>query len=276
MEIVEATLFLAVLAGLLSLVLIVVSKKFAVEENPLVQEIDEVLPQYNCGACGFPGCSGFAQHMADTKDPDGLCTPGGPEVQAAVAQILGMEVKEAAPTTAHVFCRGDNDLAKADGEYIGIADCIAADLISGGEKVCPYGCLGLGSCVVACDFDAIVVTNGIALIKEDACVACGRCIDSCPRKIIQMVPKGAKVAIECNSRDKGAQVKKYCKVGCTTCQLCAKNCPEEAVSLVDGNMVIDHEKCTFQGACIEACPQGCILALEGAVVCGVKAEEESA
>lgn len=276
MEIVEATAFLALLAGALSVILVVVSRKFAVKEDPRVKKVDDVLPQYNCGACGFPGCIGFAQHMVATRDPDGLCTPGGPDVQGKINAILGMSAKQAEPTVAHVFCQGDNDKAVNDGEYIGIQDCIAADLVSAGTKVCPYGCLGLGSCVRACAFDAIKIVNGLAVILEDKCIACGKCVGECPRHIIRMVAKGPKIAVECNSKDRGGPVKKYCSVGCITCLKCVKACPEEAISEVDGKVVIYHNKCTFHGVCVAECPQDCILPLEGVKLQQVESREESA
>ncbi len=262
MEILSATLFLAMLAGLLSVVLVFASKKFAVEENPLTTAIEEVLPQYNCGACGFPGCSGFAQYMADNRDPNALCTPGGPVLAKRIAKLLGMEAVEAAPTVAHIFCKGSDSKAVNQGRYIGIADCVAADLVTSATKVCPAGCLGLGSCTRACAFDAIVTEDGIARIIEEKCVACKKCVDACPRHLIRMVPKGEKVAVECSTRDKGATVKKYCEVGCIACQKCVKECPEQAISLVNSVITIDHSKCTLCGSCIPVCPQSTILALE--------------
>ena len=255
MVLLKAAIFLALLAGFLSVVLVLVSKKFAVEEDPLVGDVDEALPQYNCGACGFPGCAGFAKYLVESRDPAALCVPGGPELQ----KKLGMEVKEATPTVAHVFCKGTNSKAKQDGEYFGIQDCVAADLINAAPKSCPFGCMGLGSCVEACAFDAIHVVDGIAEVIEENCVACGACVKACTRGLISMIPQGPLVVVECRSKDKGAGVKRYCEVGCITCQLCVKKCPEKAIALTDGLIVIDPEKCTLCGTCIEVCPQNTIL-----------------
>lgn len=259
MQILGAALFLAMLAGFLSVVLVVVSRKFAVEENPLIAEVAEALPQYNCGACGFPGCSGFAKFLVETRSPDAVCIPGGPEIQKKLAGIMGMETVESVPMVAHIFCKGSNQQAINEGEYFGIQDCIAADLVNTGTKACPFGCLGLGSCVDACQFEAIVIKDGIAEILDDKCVSCGQCVKACPRGLIRMIPKGARVAVECSSKDKGAPVKKACKVGCITCQLCVKSCPEKAISLVNDVIVIDHALCKLCGICIEKCPQNCIL-----------------
>jgi RnfABCDGE-type electron transport complex B subunit len=254
-ETLGAALFLAALAGFLSVVLVVVARKFAVEGNPLVAEVEEALPQYNCGACGFPGCSGFARYLVETRSPDAKCTPGGPDLQKRLASILGMEVGESTPTVAHVFCRGTDKEALNEGEYFGIRDCVAADLVDCGTKVCPFGCLGLGSCAVACQFDAIRMEDGVAVIIEAECVACGQCVKACPRGLISMIPQGKRVLVECRTRDKGAQVKKYCKVGCITCQLCVKACPEQAIRLEGDFIVVDESKCTLCGACIQKCPQ---------------------
>ncbi len=277
MAIVEATLFLALLAGLLSVVLVFASKKFAVEENPLIAEVEEILPQYNCGACGFPGCSGFAQHVVASRDPNAICTPGGSDLAKMIAGLLGMEVAEKAATAAHVFCKGSNSVALRQGRYLGLQDCVAADLVTSATKVCPSGCLGLGSCVKVCDFDAIVLDDGIVYILEDKCVACAKCVGTCPRSLIRMVPMGEKVAVECSTKDKGATVKKYCELGCIACNKCVKTCPEEAISLVKGAITIDHDKCVLCGDCIPVCPQGTILGLElhGRVLPGVAQAENA-
>ncbi len=257
--VVTAALFLAALSGVLAVVLVVAAKKFAVVENPLIKEVEEVLPQYNCGGCGFPGCSGFARFMVETRDPDRTCPPGGQATKNRIAQILGMESKGTTPTVAHIFCKGTDSKALNEGAFYGIQDCTAADLVTAATKVCPYGCMGLGSCVTACTFDAIRIVDGVAEVIEEKCVACGACVKACPRNLIAMIPQGARVYCECRSKDRGAPVKKYCQVGCITCQLCVKACPTKAISLKDELIIIDQELCTRCGACIEKCPQHSIL-----------------
>jgi electron transport complex protein RnfB len=258
-----AALFLGALGALLAALLIVVSKRFAVEEDPRMAQVAEVLPQYNCGGCGFPGCAGFARHMVETRDPDGFCPPGGMATKGKIASLLGMEVKDSVPLTAQVRCRGSNSMATREGLYVGVPDCLAADLVLGGDKVCPFGCLGLGSCSKACQFDAIRMVDGLAIINEDKCVACKKCVAACPRGIIAMLPKGQRVVVDCNSKDRGVTVKAYCKVGCYTCLLCVKKCPEKAISLVNELIVIDQDKCTRCGICIGVCPQKTINGYHG-------------
>ncbi|MBM4372017.1 MAG: 4Fe-4S binding protein, partial [Deltaproteobacteria bacterium] len=199
-------------------------------------------------------------------DPEALCPPGGLGTQARIAEILGLTVTGRAPRAAQVRCRGTDAQAESLGTYVGIRDCTAADLVGGGHKVCPFGCLGLGTCVAACQFGALSIRDGIAVVDEEVCTGCTKCVAACPRGIITMLDKGPRVVVDCHSPDKGAQVKKYCKVGCFTCMICVKKCPEKAISLVDNRITIDPGKCTRCGICIEACPQGTINGYHGAGV----------
>lgn len=267
-----AAVFLGVLGALLAAVLILVSKKFAVNEDPRLAQINDALPQYNCGGCGFPGCSGFARHMLESRDPNASCPPGGRKSKATIAAILGMEAGETVPMTAHVRCKGSNTVAKREGAYLGIRDCLAADLVMGAEKVCPYGCLGLGNCERVCQFGAISMVDGLAVVDEGRCVSCRNCVAACPRGLISMLPAGERVVIDCISRDRGVPVKNYCTRGCYTCQICIKKCPEGAISLVNEVVVIDQAKCTRCGICVEACPQHTINAYNCAVLPKATAE----
>jgi electron transport complex protein RnfB len=281
MTIVTAAVFLGALGALLATMLIVAAKKFYVYEDPRIGQVENALPGANCGGCGFPGCSGFAKHVVESRDPDALCPPGGADVQAAVAGILGMAAGAAAPKTAHVRCKGSDAKAQSLGVYVGIHDCTAADLVMGGHKVCPYGCLGLGTCVKACQFGALAIVDGIAIVDEEKCTGCTKCVAECPRDIISMMDKGPRVVVDCHSADKGAAVKKYCQVGCFTCMICVKKCPESAISLVKGNITIDPAKCTHCGVCIAACPQDVIngyhdAGAEGAAEARKAAEAEAA
>lgn len=262
MELVLPALFLALLGALLSAVLVFASRKFAVAQNPLQNRIEQLLPQYNCGACGYPGCSQFAQYLVDSRDEDAFCPPGGPETLRMLHNILGiLGDKEVRQFVAHVFCAGTDSAAARMGLYVGIADCEAADAVAAGTKVCPYGCLGLGSCVKACQFGAIEIRDGIAVIIEEKCVGCKACIAACPRKLIRMIPKGTKVTLDCSTPDKGAMVKRYCKVGCISCVRCVKVCPAAAIPTMDRRLIIDHDKCTLCGKCIAVCPQNTINGL---------------
>ena len=129
----------------------------------------------------------------------------------------------------------------------------------GGPKSCNSGCLGYGSCVKACPFDAIHIVNGVAVVDREKCKACGKCVEVCPKHLISLIPYDAKYVVACSSKDKGPVTMKACEVGCIGCGLCARNCPSQAVEVKDFHAAIDQEKCTGCGACAEKCPKKCIL-----------------
>ena len=199
------------------------SKKFAVKVDPKVEAVTEVLCGANCGACGFPGCSAFAEAVVIGKAPIDGCIPGGSECAQKIAGILGQEVgADTEESVAVVQCQGGNKEASERFQYQGIQDCNAAVLIAEGSKGCIYGCLGLGSCVAACPFDAMRMNdNGLPEVLEDKCTACGICVQTCPRDIMAIIPKKQKIYLGCKSQDRGKKVKQVCKVGCTGCTLCA-------------------------------------------------------
>ena len=130
-----------------------------------------------------------------------------------------------------------------------------------GPKTCEYGCLGGGSCVNVCQFDAIHIVNGIAVVDKDACKACQKCIHICPRHLIDLIPYTATEVVTCMSKDKGAVVNQYCKAGCIACHICEKNCPSDAIKVTDNIAHIDQEKCTHCGICAEKCPKKAICVI---------------
>ena len=203
------------------------ARRFAVEVDPREAAILELLPGVNCGACGFAGCSGYARALVKGEVPPELCPPGGPEVTVKLANLLGMTATLSEPQVAVVFCQGDNRKAKAKYRYRGLADCAAAQRLADGPKLCPGGCLGLGSCERACPFGAVEMTaDGLAVISRERCTGCRKCVAACPRQVIRMVPVADAVQVLCNSHDAGAVVRKYCAVGCIACQICVKTAPE--------------------------------------------------
>ena len=238
------------------------SKKFAVYEDPRIAQVNEVLPGANCGGCGFPGCSGCAAAIAKGEAEVNQCPVGGPPVAAEISKIMGVEGGEATRMVANVHCQGDCDKATSTYEYVGAMDCrVITQVPGGGPKTCTYGCLGGGSCVSVCQFDAIHIVNGIAVVDKENCKACKKCIDICPRHLIDLVPYDAAVAVECKSQDKGQLVNKYCKTGCIACHICEKQCPVGAITVENNVAHIDQEKCTHCGLCAEKCPKKAIAFL---------------
>lgn len=217
-------------------------KIFAVEEDPKLGEIMGALPGANCGGCGYPGCSGCAAAIVAGKAPVNACPVGGAAASAKIAEIMGVVVEEKEPTAAFVKCNGTCTTAKNKYKYQGISDCtMATHLAGGGSKGCTYGCLGLGSCKNACAFGAIEIVDGIAVIDKEKCVSCGKCVSACPKHIIEILPVKKKVKVQCSSKDAGKAVMANCSVGCIGCKICEKNCPFDAIHVVDNIAVIDRK-----------------------------------
>ncbi|MDT8440598.1 MAG: RnfABCDGE type electron transport complex subunit B [Desulfuromonadales bacterium] len=234
------------------------AKKFAVEVDPRELAIVEALPGANCGACGFPGCAGYAKALVAGTVELNQCPPGGAETVAVLARILGVEATVREAEIAVVGCQGGRDQAGDRYRYIGLDDCSAAQKIAGGPKLCPAGCLGLGSCVRACPFGAIEVTaQGLAVISRELCTGCRKCVAVCPRQLIRMTPARVTVHVLCSSHDKGALVRKYCKVGCIACHICQKTVPE-AYGVENFLAVLDYNAAERADEAVAKCPTHCL------------------
>lgn len=246
-------------------VLTYASKKFAVEVDPRVEQLCRILPGTNCGGCGYPGCTAYAEAVVKGDVTPNRCAPGGLEVASKVAEILGLEAEEVIPQVAVVQCKGGREEAKLRYKYQGMEDCKAAQLVAGGPKACIYGCLGLGTCVRACPFGALEMGhNGLPVVHEEKCTGCGLCTQACPRNIIRLIPVTARVYLGCVSRDRGRKVTEVCSIGCSTCGLCAKPdiTPSGAIT-IEGNLpVIDYEKEADLMATVEKCPRNSFVVRE--------------
>ncbi len=230
--------------------------KFAVEVDPREEAILGVLPGNNCGGCGYAGCSGLAAAIVKGEAPCNQCPVGGQPVGDQISEIMGVAAEASVRKVAFVMCAGDCEKSSNLYDYTGVEDCRAMAFVpAGGPKACNYGCMGFGSCVKACPFDAIHVVNGVAVVDKEACKACGKCIETCPKHLIEFVPYDATHMVQCRNNDKGKDVMSVCKVGCIGCHKCEKTCEHDAVH-VDGFIAhIDQDKCTGCGACAEACPR---------------------
>ena len=234
----------------------VAGKKFAVEVDEREEAILGVLPGNNCGGCGYAGCSGLAAAIVKGEAEVGGCPVGGAPVAAKVGEIMGVAAGAQVHEVAFVKCAGTCDKTQKDYEYTGNEDCASMMFVpNGGPKACNYGCLGFGSCVKACPFDAIHIVDGIALVDKEVCKACGKCIAVCPRHLIELIPYEQKHMVQCSSQDKGKDVMAACAVGCIGCRMCAKVCPAEAITVENNIAHIDYSKCTGCGKCAEKCPK---------------------
>ena len=231
------------------------NKKFHVPVNPQIPLVREALPSANCGACGYAGCDAYAAAVVEEGAAPNLCTPGGTSTAAAIGEILGVSVETANRQVAFVKCKGTCTVAKEKYEYDGIMDCRQAIIApGGGPKACIDGCMGFASCVRSCEFNALHIIDGVAVVYKDNCVACGACIKVCPKDLIEFVPASQEVLIECNSKSKGKSVKDNCEVGCIACTMCVRACPEQAIVMVNNLATIDFDKCTNCGICATKCP----------------------
>ncbi len=258
MDILSIVTALAIIGGTglcIGLLLGVAGKKFAVEIDEKEEKIRGLLPGNNCGACGYAGCDDLAKAMVSGEAPPAACPVGSEESAAEIAKVLGVSAGTREKMTAHVNCQGTCDKTKNKYRYYGIQDCRKLALIPGrGEKACDYGCMGLGSCKDICQFHAIVIKDGIAVVDKEICKACGQCVDICPNHLIEMIPYQSQYHVLCSSKAKGKDVKAVCDAGCIGCKLCVKQCEFGAIHFEDNLAHIDAEKCTGCGRCAEKCP----------------------
>ncbi|MCL2763545.1 MAG: RnfABCDGE type electron transport complex subunit B [Treponema sp.] len=248
--------FALVLAFSLGTALGFFKKIFAVEEDPLIGQIRGFLPGANCGACGFPGCDGYAAAVAKGEAEINKCTVGGQTAANGLSSLVGGSAA-VVPVIAVMACRGTHEKAKLKGEYIGVKSCRAAKISTGSIKLCSWGCQGFGDCVKVCKFDALSMGgDGIPHVDAAKCTGCKACSNECPQHIIWAIPREQKGArpLCSNLNVNKAMVAKNCKNGCIKCELCVKNCPEQCIRMANGIPVVDYSKCTSCGNCVAKCP----------------------
>ncbi|MDR0323383.1 MAG: RnfABCDGE type electron transport complex subunit B [Treponema sp.] len=237
----------------------VASKLMAVKIDERIAKILGFLPGTNCGACGFPGCEGYAAALvSDTGVKGNLCTPGGALVSEQISEILGVKAEIVARKYAVVRCKGDSNTQLKKMDYKGIQSCKAAKQLYSGEGACAFGCLGYGDCVIVCPSGAVCLENSLARIDTRKCNGCSLCVKVCPNNIISIENAGTSVFILCKNLEKGAQIRKKCSNGCIGCGICAKECPAEAIIIEDNLAIIDYKKCTNCNKCAEICVTKCI------------------
>ena len=258
--IITATVLIGVVGLLVALFLSLASKAFAVPVDEREARVLEELPGANCGGCGFSGCAACASAIVSGDAPVTACTVGKKPVADKIAAIMGTAAVSGVRKVAYVRCIGDCEKTFERYIYSGPRKCGDITAAPGrGPKSCPYGCVGCGDCARVCLMGAISIQKGIAVVDEEKCVDCRRCMKACPKGVIYEVPYGAASHISCSGPEKGKIVMENCKVGCISCRKCVKNCPEGAISFEKGYPEIHYDKCTNCGTCRDGCPRHCIL-----------------
>lgn len=258
-------------------ILTIASKVFYVPVDETFANLRAELPGANCGACGYAGCDDYANALAEDHSLSTTkCPVGGADVAAKLAEVLGVEAGEADAQVAVVHCNGNKDAAKTIMEYDGVKTCTSAKQFFGGMNACTYGCMGLGDCVSVCQYSAIKVCNGVAVVNRDLCVGCGMCANVCPNHVISVMSKKNLVVVQCKSQEMGKKVMQACKNGCIGCKKCEKSCKFEAIKVENNIATIDYEKCKNCGLCAKECPTGAINNMRQKKAVPVKTEKVDA
>lgn len=261
----------------LATILAVANRTLHVHEDPRIDEVQEMLPGANCGACGYPGCRAMAEHLVTGDVEPQACPVCSPDQVTEIASFLGVELGTRVKKVARLACAGGVDAALGEASYSGIETCRAADLVSGGGKACPWGCLGYGDCMRACPFEAIVMSEKqLPVVLEDKCTACGNCVEACPRDLFSLQPIDRHIWVACKNRAPGRTARSQCRVACIGCGRCKKDAPEGLIEIVNNLAQIDcdqNEQATMEA--IQQCPTGAIVWFdgEGGIVVGDKAEQ---
>ncbi len=218
-------------------------KKLRVEEDPRIDLVQDALPGANCGACGKAGCRDFAESIVNGTAKLNGCSVGGNDTAQRISEILGIEAGITEKKYPVILCRGGNaEAVNKMTKYLGPMSCSAITIVSGGDKLCMYGCVGGGDCVTACPFDAMIMNeNGLPEVVKELCTGCGVCAQVCPRNVIEMHPDSHKVFVLCKNHDDPKTAKEVCTVACTGCGICVRKAGD-GMSMDNYLPIIDYEK----------------------------------
>ncbi|MCK4999458.1 MAG: RnfABCDGE type electron transport complex subunit B [Anaerohalosphaera sp.] len=245
-----------------AVVLLIASIKLKVEVDPKVEQVQETLPNVDCGACGFAGCASYAKAVVADPKLIGACAPGGSNTSEKIALVLNLQVSEGgAPSRPIIHCRATSKDKTFYASYDGIPTCTATNA-QPNVQACKFGCMGYGDCTTACKFDALHIIDGLAVVDYDKCTGCTACAKACPRNLIEMVPFTHEnmMVVACSSQESGKDTRQMCKVGCIACKLCTKK--SDQFTMNGNNARTDYENYSpNEGTetAIDKCPTGVIV-----------------
>ncbi|MDH5515376.1 MAG: 4Fe-4S binding protein, partial [Gammaproteobacteria bacterium] len=239
-------------------------RRLFVFEDPRIDEVEEMLPHANCGACGAAGCRAFAEQLVAGEQLPGKCTVNSADMNQQIAGFLGVDLGQEEKRVARLACAGGSNVAHTHASYSGLDTCRAAALVSGGGKSCVWGCLGFGDCGEVCDFDAIRMDRQrLPVVDSERCTACGDCVDICPRDLFSLQPVSHHLWVACSNPEAGDEVEADCRVLCNGCGRCVADAPEGLITLQDKLAVIDYSRNALASRlAIERCPTGAIVWLD--------------
>jgi len=246
----------------LASLLVLAHRRLHVEEDPRIDEVEEMLPHANCGACGQPGCRPFAEALVAGQVLPGKCTVGSEEDRARIAAYLGVDVGAEEKRVARLACAGGSNVARNRARYDGLATCGSAAQVAGGGKSCFWGCLGLADCERVCDFDAIHMNeHDLPVVDEVACTACGDCVEACPKDLFSLHPISHRLWVACKSLAEGDEQLADCEGACTACGRCAMDAPG-LITMRNTLPVVDYDRHHNTREPIQRCPTGAIVWLD--------------
>ena len=258
----------AILGGIgltFGVLIAVLSRKLWVWEDPRIDEVTDLLPGTNCGACGEAGCRAFAEALIGSRVQPAACTVLGAEGIQDVADYLGVEAGDAVKRVARLLCAGGTDVAVQHADYSGYPTCTAAAGVAGGGKGCTWGCLGLADCEEVCPQDAIFMSDvGLPVVIPELCTACNDCVEVCPKDLFVLMPMDQKLIVQCRSLLEGEEVEALCSVACNGCGRCVMDAAPGLIRMEQGLAVIDYSKNELaEPAATRRCPTGAIVWVDG-------------
>jgi len=262
---VDVLIPLTVLTGLgllFGVILALAYKQFKVYEDPRLGIVEEMLPSANCGACGVPGCRAFAEQVINEGINPAKCTVSSEDGINQIAEFLGVEVRNEVKYVARLLCAGGiKEAHNLAGYKGGMSTCRGESVVVGGSKDCSWGCLGLGDCEVACDFDAISMNdNGLPVVDAENCTACNDCVEECPKDLFELMPIHQKLIVQCRSLLEGDLAESKCSVACNGCSRCVADSAPGVIEIIDSLAVINYELNDLTTALsIKRCPTDAIV-----------------